>query len=533
MSALVGTGSLVRLALRRDRVLLPAWLAVFVLMAAGSAGATVGIYPTAASRAQAAASINDTPSLVALYGLVYDPTSLGAVALIKMIAFGAALVAVLSVVVVVRHTRAEEEAGRLELVGATVVGRHAPLAAALLVAVAANVVLGLVTAASLVAAGLPAPSSAAFGLAWAGVGIAFAAVAAVAAQVTESGRAAIGTACAVLGAAYVLRAIGDTSAASGSGPGWLSWLSPVGWGQQVRPYAGDRWWVLLLPAGFAAVLTAAAYALVLRRDHGGGLLPDRPGRPTTAPSLRGPLALAWRLQRGSLLGWTAGFVLLGVVFGNVASGVGRLVTSPQAREMISRLGGEHALTDAFMATELGFVGVLAAAFGVQAALRLRTEETALRAEPLLATPVRRLAWAGSHLTVALAGTAVLLAGAGLGAGLAHAAGTHDAGQVGRVLLGALVHAPAAWVVTGVVVAAFGLAPRLVVAGWVALVAFLLLGVLGPVFRLDQWAMDLSPFTHVPRLPGGELSATPLVCLVLVAAALVVVGLAGFRRRDIG
>jgi ABC-2 type transport system permease protein len=533
MNGLVGTGSLVRLALRRDRVLLPAWIAVFVLTAASSAGATAGIYPTVASRVQAAATINQTPSLVALYGLVYDPTSLGSVAMIKLIAFGAALLAVLSVIVVVRHTRAEEETGRLELVGATVVGRHAPITAALLVAFGADAVLGLVTAVSLAASGLPAAGSVAFGLAWAGVGMAFAAVAAVAAQITESARAATGSACAALGAAYLLRAVGDASTATGSGPSWLSWFSPVGWGQQVRPYAGDRWWVLVLPVGFAAVLAAVAYALVTRRDHGGGLLPDRPGPAEAAPSLRSPLALAWRLQRGTLIGWSAGFLVLGAVFGNVAGSVGNLLSSPQARAMITALGGEHALTDAFLATELGFVGVLAAAFGVQAALRLRTEETAIRAEPLLATPVRRVAWAASHVTVALAGTAVLLAAAGLGAGLARAAGTHDAGQVGRVLVAALVQVPAAWVVAAIVVAAFGLVPRLTVVGWVALVAFLLLDVLGPVLRLDQWAMDLSPFTHVPRLPGGELTGAPMFWLLAVTAALVAAGLAGFRRRDVG
>lgn len=531
MNGLAGTGALLRLALRRDRVLLPAWIAVFVMMAASSAAATVGLYPTTASRAQAAASINNAASLVALYGRVYDPTSLGAVAMIKMIAFGSALLAVLSIIVVVRHTRAEEEAGRLELVGATVVGRYAPITAALLTALGLNVSLGALTSVILTSVGLPAAGSLAFGATWAGVGTAFAAVAAVAAQITGSARAATGASCGALGAAYLLRAVGDTSA-SRNGPAWLSWLSPVGWGQQVRPFAGNQWWVLLLPLAFAVALVAIAYGLLARRDHGAGLLPQRPGREVAVASLHGPLALARRLHRGTVLGWTAGFLVVGVVFGDVASDVGNLLDSPQARELIASLGGQQALTDAFLATELGFLGVVASAFGVQAALRLRVEETTLRAEPLLATPTTRLAWAGSHITIALAGPAVLMAVAGLGAGVTHAINTHDPSQVGRLLLAALVQVPATWVVTGIVVAVFGVAPRLVPLGWAALVAFLLLGELGPLLKLDQWIMDLSPFADVPKLPGSQPQTAPILALLLVAAVLVAVGLTSFRHRDL-
>lgn len=530
-TGLVGTGSLVRLALRRDRVLLPVWIAVFVVMAAVSASATVGLYPTVASRARAAMSVNNTPSLVALYGPVYDPTSLGAVAMIKMTGFGAALVAVLTMIVVVRHTRGEEESGRLELLGATVVGRQAPLAAALLVAVGTSLVIGALTALGLIGAGLPASGSVAFGLVWAGVGIAFAATAAVAAQLTESARAATSIAVAVLGFCYLLRAIGDT--AGTDGPRWLSWLSPVGWGQQIRPYAGDRWEILLLLAGWTVLATATAFGLVARRDLDAGLLPDRPGPAAAAAGLRSPLALAWRLHRGALLGWTACFVVLGLVLGNIASGIGNLLDSPQAQEMLRQLGGVGSLVDAFLAAELGILGVITSVYGVQAAMRLRTEETALRAEPLLATAVGRLRWALSHVTVALGGSAVLLLGAGLGVGLAHGAQVGDLSRGGPVLLGALVQLPAAWVLVGIVVALFGLAPRLTAGGWVALVAFLLIGQFGALLELPQWVQDLSPFAHVPALPGAEFSAPPLLWLTAVAAALLAVGLAGFRRRDVG
>jgi ABC-2 type transport system permease protein len=95
-----------------------------------------------------------------------------------------------------------------------------------------------------------------------------------------------------------------------------------------------------------------------------------------------------------------------------------------------------------------------------------------------------------------------------------------------------VQIPAAWVLTGIVVAVFGLAPRLAVAGWAALAAFVLVGEIGPLLRFPQAVMNLSPFAHVPRLPGADLDLTSIAVLTVVVAALLAAGLAGFRRRDV-
>lgn len=531
MSRLAGTASLVRLALRRDRIVMPLWVAAFVLMAASSASAVHGLYPTMTSRLMAALDVNSSGALVALYGRIYDPTSLGALAMFKLTAFGAAMVGVASIVTVVRHTRSEEEHGRLELVGAAVVGRFAALTAALLVVAAADLVLGGLTAAGLAAEGLPIAGSLAFGLSWAAVGIAFAALAAAAAQLTGSARTATGVSLAVLGGAYLLRAMGDAAAAGG--PRWLSWLSPVGWGQQVRAFAGERWWVLALLAAFALAAVVAAYVLAAHRDLGAGLVPDRPGPARASAALGGPFGLAWRLQRGAFVFWLACFVLLGAVLGSIATNVADFMDSPQARELFLRLGGQKGLIDAYLAAELGFTGVIASAFGIQAALRLHAEEDGGRLEPLLATATTRRRWAASHVVIALAGTAALLAAGGLAAGVTYSLQAGDSSLVWPVLQGALVQLPAACVLTGVAVALFGLAPRLSAAAWGVLAAFVMLGEIGPVLQLPQALLDLSPFAHTPKLPGSALAWTPLLWLTAVAVALLAAGLAGFRRRDAG
>ena len=326
----------------------------------------------------------------------------------------------------------------------------------------------------------------------------------------------------------MLRAVGDTS-----GPSALSWFSPLGWMLHLRPYSGNRWWVLLIFAGFVAAGVTASYLLVGRRDHGAGLVRPRPGPAEAAGWLRSPLALAWRLQRGSLLAWGTGFLLIGAVMGNIAADIGGILDNENAREMITKMGGVSGLADAFFAAELGILAVVASAYGVQSALRLRSEETAQRAEPLLATAVGRPAFAMSHLLVALLGSALLVILGGVGAGLAHGAQTGDMGRAfGRVVGASLVQIPAVWILVGIVAALFGLLPRWSPLAWVLLVAFLLLGEFGSLFELRQEVMDISPYAHVPRLPGGEMSAAPLIWLTLIAAALTAAGVAGFRRRDL-
>jgi ABC-2 type transport system permease protein len=239
------------------------------------------------------------------------------------------------------------------------------------------------------------------------------------------------------------------------------------------------------------------------------------------------------LHRGALTGWLVGIALGGLVLGSIASQIGDFADSPQARDMIMKMGGERGLTDAFLSAEMGILALIVSAYGISAALRLRSEETVGHLEPVLATRTGRLRWAWSHIAVALAGTAVLMVAVGLFAGFAHSAAVSDFGQLGRVMVAALAQLPAVWVLTGITVAVFGLVPGQVMVGWGALVAFLVLGQLGSVLNLPEWMTNLSPFTHSPKLPGGELSATPLIMLTAIAGILVAIGLSAFRRRDIG
>ncbi|QDI70094.1 ABC transporter permease [Streptomyces calvus] len=517
---LAGTGTLVRFALRRDRLMIPVWVGVNALMVLSMPNTLKGLYGTPAERADLVGRMATNPSLRAMVGPVFGD-SLGALTTWRAGVYAGALAAVVSLLVVVRHTRDEEESGRQELVASGMVGRRAPLTAALLAAAVANGVLALVVAAGL--AGHGAGGAVAFGLGLAGVGMLFATTAAIVAQLTESARLARGLTAAVLGAAFVLRAAGDSATDDGSSP--LTWASPLGWLENLRPFAGERWWVLGLFAGAALLQGAVAYALAGRRDLGMSFLPSRPG--PAAGRLGGAGALAWRLQRGGVLGWSTGFLLAGLVYGGMADGAAELVGDNEgAREIFQRMGGQTGLTDAFLAAMAGMLGLVAALFVVASVLRLHGEETSGRAEPVLAGAVGRLRWAAGHLAVAFGGSALLMLLAGAGLALGHGERT------GAVLGACLVQLPAVWVVGGVTVLLHGLVPRAAPAAWGVAGAVLLIGWVGPALDVPQAVLDLSPFGHLPKLPGGEMAWPPVLFLTALAAVLVAAGLAGLRRRDL-
>jgi ABC-2 type transport system permease protein len=523
---LTGTWRLVRFVLRRDRVRLPVWTVAIVLMVLATAASVGDLYPTQADLDTAAATASDNAALIALQGPDYGLNTLGGQVVFNIGAFGYVIVALMGMFLVGRHTRADEENGRTELLRATVLGRNAPVTAVLLVAAAAFAVLGALIALTLVSQDLPTTGSVVYGAAMGLFGLLFAAVTAVTAQVTEHNRTALGTAGGVLGVAYVLRAIGDI------GSGALSWLSPMGWAMKSRPFAGEQPWTLVLLAVAAVVLVGVAYALLGIRDLGGALVPPRPGPANAAPSLRHPLGLAVRLQRATVIAWAASLLFTGIAYGSVADDIGDLIGDNQAMEdIIAQAAGS--LTDSFFNTSLLMMALITGGFAVSSVLRLRGEETDGRAEVLTATAVSRDRWAASHLTVALVGTALIMVLAGLGMGATYAIIAGDAGQIGRLTGAAVAFVPPLWVVVGVAFAVFGLFPRAVAAAWAALGVFVVIGFFGQLFGLPEWLMDVSPFQHVPRVPVDGFSLGSTLALLAVAAALLAAGFAGLRRRDVG
>jgi ABC-2 type transport system permease protein len=374
--------------------------------------------------------------------------------------------------------------------------------------------------------GFPATGSIALAASLTAVGLVFAGVAAVTAQVAAGSRGSLGLAGTALGAAFVIRAAGDIS---GNG---LSWLSPIGWGQGIRAYAGERWWTLALCFAVSLALLVCAFWLSTRRDLGSGLRPQRAGPPAAAPWMTRPLGLAFRLQRGALAGWAVGLFTIGVVFGSIGEDVDRLIEeNPAMADFFAQLEAAD-ITDSFMATSLSMLALMAGGFAVSSALQLRGEESAGRVEWILATRISRRRWAASLLTITVAGTVVVILAAGLGLGIAYAAVSGDPAEVPRLAAAALVTVPGVLVLIGFTALVFGLSARATPAAWAALALMVLIGYFSDALRLPGWLRDLSPLEHLPAAPAETVTAVPIVALTALAAALAAAGVWALRRRDL-
>ncbi|AEF41987.1 ABC transporter permease [Hoyosella subflava] len=528
---LAGTWTMVRLILRRDRIRLPIWIGALTLLTVGSLQSFRDTYPTAEDRATVA-QLADLPAMVGMVGRNYQPAdyNFGIMVGHQMTVMTALVFGLMSILLLVRHTRAEEEAGRAELIRSSVVGRHSTLAAALIVIVSANLATGVLTALGLASSGLEGVTtdgSFLYGLSLAAAGIVFAGVTAITVQITEYGRGAAGMALAVLGGAYALRAAGDI------GENFLRWLSPLFWGQASRPFAEDqRWWPLLLAILVAAVLIGAGFRLSTMRDVGAGLRPPKMGSPVASPALTSPIGLALRLHRASVIAWTVGLAVFGLTYGMLINGVEDML------EQLSALGDVlpdipgATLVDSWVAMLITFLSIVASVQAVMAVNRLRSEENSGRAEPVLATGVSRQRWMGSHLWVAFVSSAIVVMAAGFGLGGAGALALGDWDFLVRMLGAAAAHIPAVWVAVGLAAALFGLAPRLQGLGWFIPVYGILVVYMGAILGFPDWMYDYSPFGHIPDMPAVGFEWTPTLVLLAIAAALTAAGVAGFKRRDL-
>ncbi|TQM71878.1 ABC-2 type transport system permease protein [Actinomadura hallensis] len=526
--ALAGAGTLVPFILRRDRIKLPAWLLGITFL-------LFYFHNVVAQATETEEQLQDVRRFMegtigALFGPGYGRDDITTERYLTNVygVFFFVLAALMSMLLVSRHTRVEEQSGRSELIRSNVVGRHAQLTATLAVAAGANIVLALLLAGALAANGHDAGQGLLFGAAVAAVGLVFAGITALTVQVTEYSRTATSLAGAVLGTAWVVRAVGDMLGDHGSP---LSWFSPLAWSNQTRVYVDGRWWPLLLSAGLAAAAAALGYALSGRRDVGAGLVAARTGAPEAAPWLGSPLTAAFRLQRAALIWWTAALAAFGFVFGAVTD----QIADPDdiSGDRLEMFGGSlDTLADGYLGVITLFIAVFAGVMVVLGVQSVWAEESKGRAEPILATATSRTSWFGGYLAVIAAGLVGLLLVAGFATGLGAAVSLGDGSYILDVTAAHLAHVPGVLVMLGIAALLFGVFPRAIGVVWAVLGYSLFAGLFGTITDMPQAARNLMPMEHVGQPPLDGVSWTATVVLLLVAVALSAAGLAGFRRRDL-
>lgn len=527
MSGFTGTGQLVRLALRRDRVRIPVWVLAVAAVTYLTAVAEADLYTTQAAIDAYAGLSESSPVAIAFAGPPIGLHTLPGIVVYEMSLMAILGVSLMSVLMVSRHARAEEESGRSEMLRATEVGRHAGGAAALVTTALACVLMGLGVWVALLPTVLPDEAALIFGAEIALLGLAFAGITLCLAQLFVHARTVSGAGLMVFGVAFVVRAAGDIRG------DWLVWLSPIGWVQATHLPTENRWWPLLVPPVATVLVVALAVALAERRDFGGGLVPTRAGRPRAPRTLNGTVGLAWRTQRGALLGWVVAILLLGGVTGMLSESIEDMVAdNPQMADYLEIVSGVS-VVDAYLATVVLIFALTAAGFAVWSAGHPGADEDQAQLDLLLATPLSRSRSLLGNLAVTLVNTVLVLLAVAVGVGVAHGAAVGDAGEVWRLLGATFAYLPAIATLVGLVVLVDGWLPRWTWVGWVVLAFSFVIGWLGGLLDPPAWVRDLSPFAHVPNVPAESAASPALALLTAAAIALVLGGLAGFHRRDVG
>jgi ABC-2 type transport system permease protein len=523
---------------RRDRIQVLIWLIAIGALVFFAATALEENFGDEGQRIALLRLATANPAILLLRGPPQG-ADFDALFIFTIFAFLGLLAGLISTFLAVRHSRADEETGRAELIAATPISRLSPLSATILWGVLVNLLLAIVVSGCCLAAGMDASGSWLTGFALGAIGVSFLAVGLVSSELLLTSRAANGIAAGIVLLAYLARGVGDAfGTVSDDGlvveSAWPSWLSPIGWGLATHPFSANNAAPLLLNVGLAVVLTASACALHVTRDSGASVFGAGVGRANARRSLSGSLGLAWRLHWPAVIGWALGAALLGAFGGALGTIAGESDAANPIAEQLRRLSAEgQSLNQAFLSVIFTVIGILAAGCAVQAVIRARQEEAVTTAELVLATPVRRVRWLVDYLVVGGIAVGVVLAASALTAALSAAAVGADDNAAGDALASALAQLPAALLYLGLVALVFVLLPRLTAPlGWALLTAGAFLGLFGRLVGLPEWAENVSPFSHTPVALGSNPDWTGGFVMLGLALLAGVAASALLERRDI-
>src|SRR5690625_5250140 len=400
------TGTLSRFILRRDRIRIPLWLISLSLITFVVANAFTNLYATGQDR-QAIAETMNNPAMSAMVGQGYglDNYTNGAMMAHQMLLFTGLAVAIMTILLVARHTRADEEDGRIELIRSLPTGRLSNLTATISVIAGINVLLAVLVGLGLYALGIESIDlygSLLYGAALGVIGIFFAAITALFAQLSESSRGTIGLSFAILGISYLIRAIGD------AGDGVISWFSPLGWVLGAEVYVNNYWWPILLTIGVALIIIILSFYVNAIRDLESGFIPAKPGRKSASRFLQSPLGLAFRLQRTGIITWMIAMMVLGASYGSV---LGDLDSFFEGNEMIQQLLVSKAgftLMEQFIPMLMSIMAMISTIPALMVILKLKGEENKNRTEHLLGRAVSRTKLLGGYVVISLMISYVML-----------------------------------------------------------------------------------------------------------------------------
>ena len=524
------TGKLAGYILRKDRIRLPVWIISIVVFTFLIASILPDLYATGADR-QIMAETMKNPAITVMLGPGYglDNYTDGAMMAHFMLLFSAIATGIMGILLTTRHTREDEEEGRIEMIRSLPVGPLSPLAATILNITLANIVISLVVGFSLYSLGLEDMDLGGcllYGASLGVIGIFFAALTGLFAQLTSNTRATIGYSFGFLILAYIIRGIGDVENET------LSLISPLGLILRTQVFVNNYWWPVFLTLGISVIIFGISLYLNSIRDLGAGFIPTRPGKRNASRFLLSPLGLSFRLQRTSIISWTIGMFILGISYGSILGDLeGFLNTSGIIQQMIPE-GEGLSLTERFMTMLMTILSILGTIPALMYVLKLSYEEKRNRTEYLLSKAVSRNKVIGSYTLIAILAVPIIQLMSILGLWFAAISTMDDAITFNTFFKAGFVHIPAMWIMVGLAVFLIGYFPEHVSLTWLYLGYAFFVVYLGDMLQLPDWMSNLSPFGHIPQVPIEEVDITKIFILVLISIVLTFSGFIGYSKRDI-
>ena len=517
-----GVLRLSRFIVRQDRMRYVWWLFGIVAMTLIVPPAFQELYPTQQDR-DAMAITMDNPVMTAMFGPAdFANYTLGAMMSHQMLLMTAIAVAIMNILLMVRHTRTEEEDGRGELLRSLPIVQYAQLMASMLVLFFVNLVLAVLIGIGLASFSYDSMDlwgSLIYGLSLAAVGVFFAAVTAFCAQLAESSRGALGLSFAVMIGSYLLLSVSK-------------WIPPFGWLTQIQPYSDNNLlavWMLLIAS---LLLFGLAVVLHGKRDIGSGLLPSRGGRAHASMLLRSPIGLAWRLQRTTFISWSIGMLVLGITYGSVLGDLEQFFNGNDMMASMIIVDKHSTLAAQFLPmlmAVLAFISTIPALLSIH---KVVMEERKERVNHILGRSVSRQKLLISYVVLALITGFTMLSFSAFGLWLASTTSMEDPFTFKTIWLASIVHLPAVAVMIALSTLLIGLAQKATVFNWFYLVYGFFTLYLGGLFQLPDWMEKISPFGFVSKLPIEDMNWLNAGGLSAVAVVLIVVGVNRYANRDI-
>ena len=528
MNTFYHTGKLVRFTLKREKIISSVWIicmTVFsVVLAAG-----MGNMFDDASRKALAVTLNN-PGIIAMMGPVYgaENYTVGAMYANTMFIWVAMAVAVMNIFLIVRHTRADEENGCMEMTASLSVGRASNLTAAMLSAIIVNLIIGVlhfIGMGILNIESMDATGCAIYGASLAVFGIVFAGLSAVFCQICASSRGAIGLSLGVLGIIYMLRASGDI------GNEALSLISPMGLMQRTQPFTENKVLPIIILFTEAVAFTLLAFWLNSIRDMGQGFIPARPGRKSASKSLCSPFGLSFRLLRNTMVTWLIVMFVFATAYGSVLGNIETFVSKNEFYQTMMGVNEKYSIPMMFISMVNNIMSLLCTVPLVSAVLKLRKEETEGRTDYVFSRSVSRKKYFGCYTAIAFVSSALLQLATAFGLYASAYVMLEEKIELAYFVKSSIVYLPALWVMIGIAILLLGVAQKYTSVIWGFFGFSFFITFIGRVLELPDWLTALTPFSYVPQLPVDEIKAIPLAVLTAVAIVLSVIGFAGYAKRD--